>query len=78
MAGSEYNEEITKVMGIIDVMPTLGNMFGVKNEFALGNDIFNIDDNVVAASFEEIIAIQTMSQQKTIDEQEQQLIDNAK
>ena len=47
MAGSEYNEEITKVMGIIDVMPTLGNMFGVKNEFALGNDIFNIDDNVV-------------------------------
>ena len=47
MAGSEYNEEITKVMGIIDVMPTLGNMFGVKNEFALGHDIFNVEDNVV-------------------------------
>ena len=47
MAGSEYNEEISKVMGMIDVMPTLGNMFGVKNEFALGNDIFSINDNVV-------------------------------
>ena len=47
MAGSEYNEEITKVMGIIDVMPTLGNMLGVKNEFALGHDIFDIDENVV-------------------------------
>lgn len=45
--GSEYNEEITKIMGIIDVMPTLGNMLGVKNEFALGHDIFNIEDNVV-------------------------------
>ena len=47
MAGSEYNEEITKVMGIIDVMPTLGNMLGVKNEFALGHDIFDINENVV-------------------------------
>lgn len=47
MAGSEYNEEISKVMGMIDVMPTLGNMFGVKNEFALGHDIFSINDNVV-------------------------------
>jgi len=47
MAGSEYNEEITKVMGMIDVMPTLGNMFGVRNEFALGHDIFSINDNIV-------------------------------
>ena len=47
MAGSEYNEEISKVMGIIDVMPTLGNMLGVKNEFALGHDIFSINDNIV-------------------------------
>lgn len=47
MAGSEYNEEITKVMGIIDVMPTLGNMLGVRNDFALGHDIFNIDENIV-------------------------------
>ena len=34
-------------MGMIDVMPTLGNMLGVKNEYALGNDIFSIEENVV-------------------------------
>lgn len=44
---SEYNEEITKVMGMVDVMPTLGNMLGVNNKFALGHDIFSINDNVV-------------------------------
>lgn len=47
LAGSEYNEEISSVMGMIDVMPTLGNMLGVNNCFALGNDIFNVQDNVV-------------------------------
>lgn len=36
------------VMGMYDVMPTIGNMLGIKNEYALGNDVFNIkDDNVV-------------------------------
>lgn len=40
--------EVTKVMGMIDVQPTLGNMFGFKNKYALGNDIFSIDENVVA------------------------------
>ena len=48
MKGGKYNEEITEVMGMIDVMPTLGNMLGVKNEFALGHDIFSIDENIVA------------------------------
>lgn len=47
IAGSEYNEEIKRVMGMVDVMPTLGNMFGVKNDFALGHDIFSINDNIV-------------------------------
>ena len=47
MADSEYNEEITEVMGIVDVMPTLGNMLGIKNEFALGHDIFSTVDNIV-------------------------------
>ena len=29
-------------------MPTLGNMLGIENEFAMGHDIFNIkDDNYV-------------------------------
>ena len=35
-------------MGMYDVMPTLGNMFGFKNEYALGRDIFNnLNDNIV-------------------------------
>lgn len=39
--------EITKVMGMYDVSPTLGNMLGFYNEYALGHDIFSVDDNVV-------------------------------
>ncbi len=35
-------------MGMYDVMPTLGNMFGFYNKYALGHDIFNVkDDNIV-------------------------------
>ena len=32
-------------MGMYDVMPTLGNMFGFYNEYALGHDIFDIKEN---------------------------------
>ncbi|MCD8095246.1 MAG: LTA synthase family protein [Ruminococcus sp.] len=42
--------EITKVMGMYDVQPTLGNMFGFTNEYALGHDIFSIaedEENIV-------------------------------
>jgi phosphoglycerol transferase MdoB-like AlkP superfamily enzyme len=35
-------------MGMIDVLPTLSNMIGIKPIYALGNDIFNINNgNVV-------------------------------
>lgn len=37
--------EITYPMGMIDVLPTLGNMLGINNKYALGHDIFNIKDN---------------------------------
>lgn len=43
----KFEKEITKVMGMIDVMPTIGNMLGIYNKYALGNDIFSIDENVV-------------------------------
>lgn len=43
----KYQEEITEVMGMYDVLPTLGNMFGFKSPYALGHDIFSIDENVV-------------------------------
>ena len=41
----DQNETITNVMGMYDVMPTLGNMFGFYNEYALGHDIFDIKEN---------------------------------
>lgn len=47
--GVSMNEEITTVMGMYDVMPTLGNMLGIYNKYALGNDMFSLDedDNIV-------------------------------
>lgn len=44
---SKYTTDVDEVMGMIDVMPTLSNMLGVKPKYALGNDIFSIKDNVV-------------------------------
>lgn len=36
-------------MGMIDLLPTLGNMFGFKSDYALGHDIFSIkNDNIIA------------------------------
>lgn len=40
-------KETKKIMGMYDVMPTLGNMFGFKSKYALGHDIFSVDENVV-------------------------------
>ena len=35
-------------MGMIDVLPTVGNMVGIYNKYALGKDIFEIkDENTV-------------------------------
>ena len=39
------HKEVTDVMGMYDCMPTLGNMFGFYNKYALGHDIFDIKDN---------------------------------
>lgn len=39
--------EITEVMGMYDILPTLGNMFGFESKYALGHDIFSVDENVV-------------------------------
>jgi phosphoglycerol transferase MdoB-like AlkP superfamily enzyme len=45
MKGTDLNMTVDTVMGMYDVMPTLGNMFGFYNKYALGHDIFNIKDN---------------------------------
>ena len=39
--------EINEVMGMYDAAPTLGNMLGFYNEYALGHDIFSVDNNIV-------------------------------
>ena len=39
------NREIKEVMGMYDVLPTLGNMLGIKNKYALGTDIMSLKEN---------------------------------
>lgn len=41
----KLHKTISDVMGMYDVMPTLGNMLGVYNKYALGHDIFQIGNN---------------------------------
>lgn len=43
----QFNLKVEKPMGMIDVLPTLGNMFGFQNKYALGHDIFSTQDNIV-------------------------------
>ena len=45
--GTKYAKETNEVMGMIDMMPTLANMIGIKPKYALGNDIFNVSENIV-------------------------------
>ena len=40
-----FTGEVDYYMGMIDVAPTILNMFGLTNDYALGHDIFNIRDN---------------------------------
>ncbi len=47
MKGTKLNLNNTNVMGMYDVMPTLGNMFGFYNKYALGHDIYSIKENNV-------------------------------
>ena len=43
----EYNLEIDTPMGMIDAMPTLGNMFNFHSKYQMGHDIFSVEDNMV-------------------------------
>lgn len=48
MKGSWLNFTNSNVMGMYDVVPTLGNMFGFYNKYTFGHDIYNIGaDNIV-------------------------------
>ncbi len=44
-AGGYEPQQIDKVMGMYDIQPTLGNMMGFENKYALGHDIFSIGDD---------------------------------
>lgn len=44
---SLLNQEITEVMGMYDIMPTLGNMFGVYSPYAVGSDMMSVENNIV-------------------------------
>lgn len=42
------HQEVTYPMGMIDILPTIGNMININNYYSLGHDIFNIkNDNIV-------------------------------
>lgn len=44
-----YDLNVNTPMGMIDVLPTLGNMIGIHSDYQLGKDIMNLkgDDNTV-------------------------------
>ena len=45
MKGTKLNKKYSYTMGMYDALPTLGNMFGFHDKYALGRDIFNIKEN---------------------------------
>ena len=42
-----FNLEVSEVMGMYDVLPTIANMFGFNEDYSLGHDIFSDDENIV-------------------------------
>ena len=44
---TDYMGTFDMAMGMIDVSPTLGNMLGFYNPYALGVDIFSVDENAI-------------------------------
>ena len=44
---NQQKTTVNEVMGMYDVLPTLGNMFGFSSKYALGHDIFSIKENLV-------------------------------
>lgn len=49
-SGGYEPETVDRVMGMYDIQPTIGNMMGFENKYALGHDVFSIpegEENVV-------------------------------
>lgn len=43
----DLKSEIDYSMGMYDILPTMANMFGFKERYSLGNDIFSSKENIV-------------------------------
>ena len=43
----DVKKEITDVMGMYDVLPTIANMFGFEEKYSLGHDIFSSNEKIV-------------------------------
>ena len=43
----KINTEVTSITGMYDVLPTLGNMLGIYDKYALGHDVFSTDNHYV-------------------------------
>lgn len=41
----KFNLNIDTPMGMIDVLPTIGNMIGIHSEYQLGKDVLNLKEN---------------------------------
>lgn len=43
----QFNQVVNTAMGMVDITPTLCNMFGLTPKYSLGVDIMSVDNNVV-------------------------------
>ena len=43
----EFNKEVDSIMGMYDMLPTIANMFGFEEKYALGHDIFSNNEKIV-------------------------------
>ena len=43
----KFNKKISYTMGMYDVLPTIANMFGFEEKYALGHDIFSKNEKIV-------------------------------
>ena len=43
----KYRRKVSNAMGMYDVLPTIANMFGFKDKYGLGHDIFSDNEKIV-------------------------------
>lgn len=46
-ADKKFKTKVNDVMGMYDILPTVGNMFGFNPKYALGHDIFSNNEKIV-------------------------------